>query len=294
MTAEQATEEDFQAPSWWEKYGRAWWHSIERPIDMVATLVKLIPQMLQTDETSAVKKALALPQTRFNHALSADRVVGHLRLEKRELRKLEKKHHCTINDIALCVVAGGLRNFLIEKNELPEADLVTLMPIDIRREGKDGTIGNHVSTAGVCLYTSIEDGPERLSAINTGSSQIKKRNKKTDAHAMLRLVDDIHPAIILWLGQWLISSGHLEDLPTAANTVVSNVPGLTSEAYLAGAKLIDYLGFGPLAPNVGLFHTVSSTADHINISFLSTEEFIGDGNAYREALSNSWAELAPP
>jgi diacylglycerol O-acyltransferase / wax synthase len=294
MTAEQATEEDFQAPSWWEKYGRAWWHSIERPIDMVATLVKLIPQMLQTDETSAVKKALALPQTRFNHALSADRVVGHLRLEKRELRKLEKKHHCTINDIALCVVAGGLRNFLIEKNELPEADLVTLMPIDIRREGKDGTIGNHVSTARVCLYTSIEDGPERLSAINTGSSQIKKRNKKTDAHAMLRLVDDIHPAIILWLGQWLISSGHLEDLPTAANTVVSNVPGLTSEAYLAGAKLIDYLGFGPLAPNVGLFHTVSSTADHINISFLSTEEFIGDGNAYREALSNSWAELAPP
>jgi diacylglycerol O-acyltransferase / wax synthase len=291
---ERPVAEAFQAPSWWEKYGRAWWHSIERPVDMAATLVKVIPQLLETNDAKSAKTEQAVPQIRFNHALSADRVVGHVRMEKQQLRKLEKKYHCTINDIALCVVAGGLRDFLSENNELPAADLVTLMPIDIRREGKDGTIGNHVSTARVCLYTSIADGPERLLAISKHSSQSKAHSKKTDAHAMLRLVDDIHPAIILWLGQWLLASGHLEDLPTPVNTVVSNVPGLTSEAYLAGAKLIDYLGFGPLAPNVGLFHTVSSTADHINVSFLSTREFVGDGSAYKKSLGNSWAKLATP
>lgn len=291
---ERPVEDEFQAPSWWEKYGRAWWHAIERPVDMAATLVKVIPQLLQISEPGGTKATQTAPQIRFNHALSADRVVGHVRMEKRQLRVLEKKYHCTINDIALCVVAGGMRDFLAKHNELPAADLLTLMPIDIRRAGKDGAIGNHVSTARVCLYTSIEDGPERLLAINSDSSRSKKRNKKTDAHALLRLVDDVHPAIILWLGQWLISSGHLEDLPTIVNTVVSNVPGLTSEAYLAGARLIDYLGFGPLAPNVGLFHTVSSTADHVNVSFLSTQEFIGDGSAYNESLANSWAELAPP
>jgi hypothetical protein len=212
-------------------------------------------------------------------------------MEMKQLRKLEREFQCTINDIALSVVAGGLRNYLLEHGELPEDNLLTLMPIDIRREGKDGSIGNHVSVAKISLYTVVEDAKERLLAIKKDSSASKKRTTKSDGHAMLRLIDDVHPAVILWLGKWLVNSGHLEDLPTMVNTVVTNVPGLSEDAYLAGAKLIDYLGFGPLAPNVGLFHTVSSTPDHVNLSFLSTGEFMGDGRAYKDALVGSWVEL---
>jgi diacylglycerol O-acyltransferase len=288
---EKPVDTDFQAPTWWEKYGRAWWHSIERPVDMAGTLVKILPQLLRTDEAGSPGKRQKVPQLRFNHTLTADRVVGHVRMELRQLRKLEKKYHCTINDIALCVVAGGMRGFLLEQRELPEENLLTLMPIDIRRQDKDGTTGNHVSVAKVCLYTTIEDAKQRLQAINKDSSQSKKRSKKTEGHAFLRLIDDIHPALVLWLGDWLIASGHLEDLPTMVNTVVTNVPGLATDAYLAGAKLVDYLGFGPLAPNVGLFHTVSSTPDHVNVSFLSTEAFLGNGRAYTAALMQSWTEL---
>lgn len=108
---------------------------------------------------------------------------------------------------------------------------------------------------------------------------------------MLKLVDEVHPAIILWLGQWLVKSGRIDQLPPTVNTVVTNVPGLSHDAYLAGAKLIDYLGFGPLAPNMGLFHTVSSTADHVNITFLSTADFIGDGGAYSASLATSWSQV---
>jgi hypothetical protein len=212
-------------------------------------------------------------------------------MDMRLVRKMEKKLHCTINDIALCVVAGALREFLLEHEELPEENLQTLMPIDTRRPDRDGTIGNQVSVAKVCLYTTIGDVKKRLQAISKDSTHGKQHSKKTDSHAILKLVDDIHPAVILWLGQWLISSGHLDDLPTMVNTVVTNVPGLATDAYLAGAKLIDYLGFGPLAPNVGLFHTVSSTADHVNVTFLSTAECLGDGSEYRSCLERSWTEM---
>ncbi len=292
MPDEKPIDKDFRAPSWWEKYGRAWWHSIERPIDMATTLVKLLPQLLESDAPSPKGQTPTIPQVRFNHPLSADRVVGHVRMDMRQVRKIEKKLHCTINDIALCVVAGALREFLLEQEELPEENLQTLMPIDIRRPDQDGSIGNHVSVAKVCLYTTIGDVKKRLQAISKDSSQSKQRTKKSDSHAILKLVDDIHPAIILWLGQWLISSGHLDDLPTMVNTVVTNVPGLSTDAYLAGAKLIDYLGFGPLAPNVGLFHTVSSTSDHVNVTFLSTAECLGDGSEYRACLERSWMEIS--
>ncbi len=65
--------------------------------------------------------------------------MGHVRMDMRQVRKMEKKLHCTINDIALCVVAGALREFLLEHKELPEENLQTLMPIDIRRPDQDGT-----------------------------------------------------------------------------------------------------------------------------------------------------------
>jgi diacylglycerol O-acyltransferase len=289
---EQPVDKDFRAPSWWSKYGRAWWHSIERPIDMATTLVKLLPKLLDNETPVPKEEKQAVPRVRFNHPVSADRVVGHVRLDMPQIRRLEKKLHCTINDIALCVVAGALREYLRQQDELPEQNLQTLMPIDIRRPAQDGTIGNHVSVAKVCLYTSMANAKKRLQAISKDSSHGKQHARKTDSHAILKLVDDVHPAIILWLGQWLISSGHIDDLPTMVNTVVTNVPGLSQDAYLAGAKLIDYLGFGPLAPNVGLFHTVSSTADHVNVSFLSTSQFLGDGSAYRSFLERSWAEIA--
>lgn len=292
MPAEKTAHPDYRAPTWWEKYGRAWWHSIERPVDMAATLVKILPALLQSDDAAPGARAQAIPRTRFNQALTADRVTGHVRMELKQLRQLERKFACTINDIALCVVAGAMRGLLGDNDELPAENLVTLMPIDIRRENRDGTTGNHVSVAKVCLYTTVADAGRRLQAISKDSGKSKKRNKKTDGHAMLRLIDDIHPAIILWLGQWLISSGHLDDLPPTVNTVVTNVPGLSTDAYLAGARLVDYLGFGPLAPNVGLFHTVSSTPDHVNVSFLSTAKIIGDGHAYTAALAHSWDELA--
>lgn len=283
---------DYQAPTWWEKYGRAWWHSIERPIDMAATLVKILPGLLHAEDAATGRPKHVVPQLRFNHALDADRVTGHARMDIKPLKKLQRKFACTINDIALCVVAGAMREFLVERGELPDDNLVTLMPIDIRRPGRDGTTGNHVSVATVCLYTSIAAAGKRLQAISKDSGNSKKRSKRTDGHALLRLIDDIPPAVILWLGQWLVSSGHLDDLPTAVNTVVTNVPGLSTDAYLAGSKLVDYLGFGPLPPNVGLFHTVSSTPGHINLSFLSTGRFIGDGAAYTAALAQSWEELS--
>ena len=292
MADEEPIDQNFQPPSWWEKYGRAWWHSIERPVNMAATLVKLLPQLLHQEDPGTKGEGQVIPQLRFNRPVAADRIVGHVRMEMQLVRKIEKKFHCTINDIALCVVAGALRAYLLEEDELPDENLQALMPIDIRREGRDGHIGNQVSVARVCLNTIIDDAGKRLQAISKVSSQSKKRRKKTESHALLKLIDDIHPAIILWLGQWLVDSGHIDDLPPFVNTIVTNVPGLSSDAYLAGAKLIDYLGFGPLAPGMGLFHTVSSTPDHVNVSFLSTEEFMGDGSAYRAALVRSWTDLS--
>ncbi len=292
MPEEGTADADFRTPSLWVKYGRAWIHGIERPVELIGTLAKLMPQVFQAEESGTKASSQPTPQVRFNHPVAADRVVGHVRMDMGELRRLEKKFRCTINDIALCVVAGAMRNFLLGNDELPDENLQALMPIDVRRQDQDGHIGNHVSVAKVCLYTRIDDVKKRLLTISADSSRSKQQSRKSSSRHALELVDEIHPAIILSLGKWLINSGFIDALPQTVNTVVTNVPGIASDAYIEGSKLVDYLGFGPLAPNMGLFHTVSSTPDHVNISFLSTKEFINDGLAYRTSIAQAWQEIS--
>lgn len=260
-------------------------------------MAKSLPGLLTHNESvnqgGEKPDAPVVPQLRFNHPLSPNRVVGHVRLSLRTLRRLQKKYSVSINDIALCVVAGGLKHHLLALGELPEEDIQGMMPVDIRRAREDGTIGNHVTMAKVPLFTTLRGTKDRLLAINAITRERKATSRKKTGKAPLaiELVEDIHPALILWLGNWLVKSGKIDSLPQPTNTVVTNVPGIKGRAWLGGSELVDYLGFGPLGPNLGLFHTVSSTTKHINISFLSTPEFMEDGEAYRKALEKSWQQV---
>lgn len=297
MPTPEAQDKDFSAPTWWQKYGRAWQHSITHPVELAMAVAKSMPELLAPHDTVSQDRnksdASPVPQLRFNHPLSPNRVVGHVRLPLRTLRRLQKKHSVSINDIALCVVAGGMKHYLKTLGELPEADIQGMMPVDIRRAREDGTIGNHVTMAKVPLFTGLRGTKDRLLAINaiTRERKASSRKKTGVAPLAIELVEDIHPGLILWLGNWLVRSGKIDKLPQSTNTVVTNVPGIRGRAWLGGAELVDYLGFGPLAPNLGLFHTVSSTTNYINISFLSTPEFLDDGEDYRQALEKSWQQV---
>lgn len=280
--------DDFTAPSLLARYGRAWWHNIERPFDLAGTLLKLAPQLFQRGREGS---SAPVPDCYFNCEVAADRVIGHVSMDMQTLRKLEKQHRCTINDIAMCVIGGALRDFLLDEAELPEDSLQALMPISVRSREEEGSIGNRVSVSRVPLGTDIADAAERLAHIHAQTTRGKEDGSKGSSKALLELVDEIHPALILWLGNWLVSSGRINKLAPTVNTVVTNVPGAKTALYVGDAPLIDYLGFGPLAPNSGLFHTVSSTPDKVNISFLSTAELVGDGTTYREWLEESWEAL---
>jgi WS/DGAT/MGAT family acyltransferase len=276
---------NFSPPSFLRKYARAWWHAIERPVDLVVTLVELLPGLLRPAGASH----LPTPPSPFNRPVSPDRVTGHLRMSRRTLERLQCALGCTINDLALVTIGGALRILLGERNELPGDSLVALMPIDLRLPDQQGDIGNHVSAARVNLGTNFRTPRQRLGAIMQTTKESKAQAHGPSGHLMEDLVGEIHPALLIWLGEWLIQSGHMEDLPQTVNTVVTNVPGFQTEAYLGKARLLDYLGLGPLAPNMGLFHTVSSTANHVNITFVGTGNTVGDGSDYQMALKRAWA-----
>jgi WS/DGAT/MGAT family acyltransferase len=258
---------DFSPPSVIDKYARAYWQLLSSPAKLLMNITSIASKTLFSEDKPNTPSP-TIPATVFNTAPSADRQVGHIRLAVKEIHQLEKLSGCTINDIAMCIVSGGLMKHLGARGQLPEHlgargqlpedSLVTGMPINIRSDKDKTAIGNHVSLANLSLYTNIEDPKARLQAISQASSHSRQTNQHPGSDALLAVVDNLQPGLVVWAGKKIISSGLIQDLPRLNNTIISNVPGIQLPCYLAGARLVDYLGMGPLAPNVSLFHVISS------------------------------------
>ena len=77
--------------------------------------------------------------------------------------------------IGLC--AGALRDWLIERAELPEAPLVTMIPTSVRTKSQKRAFGNRVSTMIVPIPTDIADPRKRLERAHEILKVAKERYK---------------------------------------------------------------------------------------------------------------------
>ena len=281
---------DFSSPSAIDKYSRAYWQLVSSPARLLLNIGSIAQKMLFSSDLAKTPSPV-IPDTPFNQLPSADRNVGHIRLPMKDIRQLEEASDCTINDIAMCIIAGGLRIYLKNRQQLPDESLVTGMPINLRSEKDKTTIGNQVSLANLSLFTDIANPKQRLQAISNASSKSRHNNKRMGPQSLLSVADNLQPGIIIWAGEKMIASGLIDKLPRLNNTIISNVPGILAPCYLAGAKLVDYLGLGPLAPTVSLFHVISSIHSHISICFQSCNSSLEDPEAYTHALEKSYQQL---
>jgi diacylglycerol O-acyltransferase len=70
-----------------------------------------------------------------------------------------------LNDIALSVVGGALREYLLAHGELPETSLVFGAPINLRSRD-DNSTGNKIATMQVGLATDLADPIERVRTVH--------------------------------------------------------------------------------------------------------------------------------
>jgi WS/DGAT/MGAT family acyltransferase len=278
------------APNWSTKYSRAYWHAISSPFKLTKKLTALAPKLLSSNDDNK-KAQSSIPDTPFNCEPSADRIIRHIGMPIEKIHTIEKQSGCTINEIALCIIAGALRNYLLQQDKLPKESLVAGMPIDVRSKKNKAAIGNQISFANVCLYSDIENPKIRLACIHEASLASKQKNQKMGPKSLVAILDNIYPGVLVWAGKKLFEHHLFNKLPRLNNTIVTNVPGIPVPCYLCGAELVDYLGFGPLAPTTSLFHVISSTHSHINISFIGSSNSLKDPDSYMKSLQKSYRAL---
>jgi WS/DGAT/MGAT family acyltransferase len=235
------------------------------------------------------------PKTRFQGRISRHRVVEARKFDFEVLRAIKNTQPgTTINDVMLTIVAGGLRQYLTSKGELPEQSLVTGCPIDVRSAQERAAGGNMVGFMNVALRTDIEGPCARLAAVHEEALSAKAYAEALGPRFAVDLTD-VMPGNVLSLAIRTASATGLAEASVVFNTIVTNVPGAPFQLYMCGAAMIDSISLGPLLPNVGLFHIVYSSVQDkkgsINLSFTACRDMLPDPAFYADCLQESFEAL---
>jgi WS/DGAT/MGAT family acyltransferase len=237
--------------------------------------------------TSALRKpkgerSLSLrlaPRTIFNTSITNQRSYATMTVPLEETKALGRRVGGTVNTIVMAMCAGALRRFLRERRQLPAQPLIAAVPVSLRG-ANDDSMNNQVSGVRVDLATDIADAAERFKAIHASSEAAKK------------VVSELKPVLgadMPVLGSpWLMSglaslfgrSNLASRLPPAANVVISNVPGVPTPLYMAGAKMLHFYPVSIPTHGLAVNITVQSYAGKLEFGITACRRVLSQDEAH--------------
>jgi diacylglycerol O-acyltransferase / wax synthase len=239
-------------------------------------------QLLSGDISSLLPRMP--PPTRFSGKISAHRVVEVIELPLEDFKTIRRQVGLgTVNDQFLCLVGGALRTYLSDKNELPEASMVAMVPMTLRGAAKGGDVGNQVGGTVIAVHTDIEEPIDRLRAI------------VRDAHGAKALTDAIGKELVRDLLEYaptIVANPLLRNVKLPGlSLVVSNVRGPDVPLYMAGARLVKYAPVSIVIDGTGLNVTGISYAGSMWICAISCREMMPDPAFFADCLRTSFARM---
>jgi WS/DGAT/MGAT family acyltransferase len=155
----------------------------------------------------------------------------------------------TLNDVALCVVAGALRDLSMRAGRTPEA-LRVMVPVSTRPAGRELDLGNRLSFVFVELPVHLHRPADRLAAIVGATRRAKAEDRAGGGELVMGALGVLPDAL-------KDRAARLAASPRLYNLTVSNVPGPRVPVYLLGCELQEAAPVIPLperhALSVGMF-----------------------------------------
>jgi WS/DGAT/MGAT family acyltransferase len=191
--------------------------------------------------------------------------------------------------LALC--AGTLRRYLDANDEHPDAPLVAMVPVSVRTEEQQGTLGNQVSQMLCSLATDIDDPVARLQAIHESTQQAKGQLNAIGADALTDWAEFAAPALAGRAARLYSRTRMADRHRPLFNVTISNVPGPPFPLYSGGARVVANYPMGPIFDGGGLNITVMSYLDQLDFGLVACSDLIPDAWPLADGLTESLEEL---
>ncbi|WP_040492413.1 WS/DGAT/MGAT family O-acyltransferase [Ilumatobacter nonamiensis] len=282
-------------PSTIDLLGRAGVNALTVPRRGLRLATKMVPGAaravrVQQRQREAAPLATA-PASRFNGPVSPHRVIDACFFEFADLKPMRALvPGATVNDVALSVLGGGLRQYLLDAAELPDTPLRAMTPVSVRADTEKEALGNQVSAMLVSLATDLDDPVERLAAVHASTTASKEMTEAIGARNLTEL-SQFAPGALIGLGTRLAGQFSRTGTATAVNTVVTNVPGPRQPLYFVGAELVRSFGAGPVVDGMGIINIVGTYIDQFVLSFTADREMMPDPAHYASCINDSFHAL---
>jgi len=227
---------------------------------------------------------LTAPRMSFNRALGASRKVSLTSLPIGPLRDIRKRQGARFNDVILAAVGGGLRRWLIERDELPLDQLVALAPILVN------SVDQPLGTALIGLATDTDDGLVRLDSIRSQMDELLESVEAQPVDTIRRLYQ-ASPAVAAMASRLMARTGSGSRFHPPFNVVVVSVPGETEQSDVLGAPVLHRHSLPTLVDGTGLSICVLSQAESVDLCLIADRELIDDLNPLAEAIGAAVLEL---
>ena len=248
----------------------------------IALATKVLPETVSTVVETvrrvaggrAMASPFAAPHTPFNSRITAHRNIGFAQLDFDDIKTVKNHFDVKVNDVVMALVSGVLRQFMLDRGELPEASLVAMVPVSVHdRSDRPGR--NQVSGMFCSLETQIADTGERLRAIAKNNAVAKEHSAAIGATLLQDWSQFAGPAVF-GVAMRVYARSRLTEARPVHNLVVSNVPGPQIPLYFLGAQVDAMYPLGPIFHGSGLNITVMSLNGKLNVGLISCPELLPD------------------
>jgi diacylglycerol O-acyltransferase len=209
---------------------------------------------------------------------SLSRRVMWIELPLSGLKAAAKAADASLNDAYLAGVSGALRRYH-ERLGMPVDTLPLAIPISVRTNPNE-VGGNHFAGATLAAPLAETDVVASMRAFR-GMVRAARAEPALEAMGMVTpLLSTLPPAVM----------ARLSDSMAAPDVQASNVPGNSSDQYLAGAKVETALGIGPL-PAVAMMSVLFSNAAKCTVTINYDPAAVTEAAVFEACLRESFDEV---
>jgi WS/DGAT/MGAT family acyltransferase len=251
-------------------------HSVSSAAGVAGTAVKRIAQLGRADRPKISLPRTAAPPTPWNKTITGHRRFAMRTTSLENVKRLKTATGGTVNDVVMAICAGGLRQYLLAHDALPDRPLRAMVPVSIRTGDEADPWTNRVSAIIAELPTNCDDPLGRVARCHAAMQRAKRMHELVPAAELVDLTQ-YSPPVLATAAVRLASRLRLADrVAQPFNLVISNVPGPRQPLYFAGAKLCHQFPVSIVTDGQGLNITVVSYLDRLDFGLIADRELIPD------------------
>jgi WS/DGAT/MGAT family acyltransferase len=225
------------------------------------------------------------PQTSLSARIGPHRRFDIVRAELAVVKRLKNRFSCTVNDVVLASVAGGLGRLLRERGDNTDGLLLKAMvPVSVRDPSQRMTYGNMVSMMAADLPVGERHPVKRIEIMRDKMAGLKDSKQAVGADFWVKLSEYAPPTV-------LALAGRATALQRMVNLVVTNIPGPQFPLYLLGGQMLEAFPCVPIFGTASLGVAILSYNGHLSFGVTGDYDIVPDLHVLSQGIETSLLEL---